>query len=395
MKATFSKRKLMAALTPAAGISQTKNTYASCDGLLFECPPDKRFGNYDPDSPDHCRISAFDLEKGLRTTIECIVHEKGMCVFPAQSILQIVRALPDGEITMDIDANGGAVISGGKVNVRLSAAPGEHFPAMPMFIGTKRYRIEQYKLRRVLSETVFAVALNDQLRMGFNGGLFRIRGSELTVTGCDNHKLAVSRCTVTPSGEETEDTEIIIPGKFLSELLRLLSDTEDEITMILGRKHVIFQLGAVYFFTRMLETRYPEYEKMLPSTYTTEAYLSRAELLAAVERASIIADAKLGGGGTYIKLEFTDGSVMVSSVSSGGAIDETLTAAVDGSGLAIGFESRNLLDTLKACPADCERLRLRLNSPLMGMRMDPVDEDGGINKFMYFVLPTRMNMPLK
>ncbi len=163
--------------------------------------------------------------------------------------------------------------------------------------------------------------------------------------------------------------------------------------MILGRKHVIFQLGAVYFFTRMPETGYPEYEKMLPSTYTTEAYLSRAELHAAVERASIIADAKLGGGGTYIKLEFTDGSVMVSSVSSGGAIDETLTAAVDGSGLAIGFESRNLLDTLKACPADCERLRLRLNSPLMGMRMDPVDEDGGINKFMYFVLPTRMNMP--
>lgn len=396
MKVTFSKKKLMAALTPAAGISQTKNTYASCDGLLFECPPDKRFGDYDLGNPDLCRISVFDFEKGLRTTIECTVHEKGMCVIHTQSILQIVRALPDGEITMDIDANGGAVLSGGKVNVRISAGPGETFPTMPMFIGTKSFRIAQYRLRRVLSETVFAVAQNDLLRMGFNGGLLRIKGNELIVVGCDNHKLAASCCTVSPSDVESEDTEILIPGKFLSELHRLLSDTEDEIIMILGRKHAIFHLGPIYFFTRILETGYPDYEKMLPSAYTTEAFLSRTELLEAVERASIIADAKVGGGaGTYIKLEFMNNTVVVSSVSSGGAIDETLRAAVNGPDLAIGFESRNLLDTLKACPADCEWLRLRLNSPLMGMQIDPYDEYEEEKRFMYFVLPTRMNIPLK
>lgn len=418
MKVTFTKKNLMAALGPAAGISQTKNTYAACDGLLFECPPNKRFGDYDLNDRDLCRISAFDFEKGLRTTIECSVHEEGMVVISTQSILQIVRALPDGEITMDIDKNGCAVISGGNVNFRTVAGPGESFPSMPMFIGTKTYKIPQYKLRKLLDETVFAVAQNDP-RPGFNGGLFRIRDGRLTVVGCDNNKLAASACFISGTDEVTEDTEIIIPGKFLTELLRLLNDTEDEVTMIIGRKHVIFKLDGLYFFTRMLETEYPDYEKMLPKTYMTQVCISRVELLEALERASIITEAKLGGiGGAYVKLEFAENTVMVSSVASNGAVDEKLLIAMDGADITIGFDCRNLLETLKACPADCDRLRLRLNTPLMGVliesfegspflnaRPDPSvygtrdseteQETGNANTFMYFVLPTRMNSSVK
>ena len=92
MKATFDKQKLLAAITPAAGISQTKNTLTSVDGLLFECPPNPKYGDYDTDNPNLCRISAFDLEKGLRTTVECNVYEKGMFVINTVKILQIVRA---------------------------------------------------------------------------------------------------------------------------------------------------------------------------------------------------------------------------------------------------------------------------------------------------------------
>ena len=422
MKATFSKKNLMAALVPAAGISQTQNTYAPCDGLLFECPPDKRFGDYDLGNPDLCRISAFDFEKGLRTTIECKVHEKGMCVISTQAILQIVRALPDGEIIMTIDEAGAAVISGGKVNFRTSASPGETFPSMPMFIGTNVYEIPQSGLRRLLVGTVFAIAQNDLQRTGFNGGLFRIRRGELTVVGCDNYKLAASRCPVSSPEGIPEDAEFILPGKFLRELLRLLNDSDAETTMILGRKHVIFRLNGLYFFTRILETEYPDFEKMLPRTHTTQVFLGRAEFLEAIERASVIAEARLGGiGGNYVKLEFAGPSAAVSSVSSGGAVDEILTADRTGAELTIGFECRNLLETLKACPADCDLLRLRMNSPLMGITIEAADRASffhtsaspdtveepdlegnfasenamGMSQFMFFVLPTRMNVPTR
>ena len=420
MKVTFEKQKLMAALAPAAGISQTKNTLVSVDGLLFECPPNKKYGDYDLDNPNLCRISAFDLEKGLRSTVECNVYEEGLFVINTQKILQIVRALPDGDVTLEIDQNGRVKITGGYSQFEIGATPVEDFPTMPMFIGENIYKIPQFKIRSLISETVFAVAQNDQ-RAAFNGALFKIKGGELTVVGCDGNRLAASKCSIADTNPEVVDAEMVIPGKFLTELMKLLRDTEDELTMIIGRKHIIFNVDGIYFFTRMLDTEYINYEKLLPTSYMTEAYMSRSELLGAVERASIVTEDKLGGSGrAYVKLEFSNDSITMSSVSSGGSVYEKVMTAMDGADITIGFNCRYLLEALKACPADCERIRIRLNSPLMGVIIEPaegptfinahpdpsvfgeraldvaerpttVDPDSDMNVFMYFVMPIRMN----
>lgn len=418
MKVIFHKKNLMKILEPAAGIPLVKNTYLPCGGLLFECPPDKRFGECASDDPDLCRISAFDLDTGLRGVLPCTVREKGMCIIPMQTILQIVRSLPDGEITLETFPSGNAVISAGKINFRTSVSPGENFPSMPMLTGSKNYNISQKFLRSVLSETVFAVAQTDTAHMGFHGALFRIRDKELTVAGCDNYRLAVSCGEISVNGEPEEELRLIIPGKFLRELLHLLNDTEETITMTLGRKHIIFELGELCFFTRILEIEYPDYEKMLPVSYTTQVSLSRAEFTEAIERASIIAEAKLGGiGGTYVKLDFSDNTVHVSSVASSAAVDEILSADMTGADLTIGFECRNLLETLKAIPRECERIRLRMNSPIMGITIESAQDtsfsdssvytiedfpeknktppSGEKKRFMYFVLPTRMNISVK
>lgn len=420
MKVTFDKQKLLSALIPAAGISQTKNTLVSVDGLLFECPPNKKYGDYDLDNPNLCRISAFDLEKGLRSTIECNVYEEGLFVINTQKILQIVRALPDGDVTLEIDQNGRVKITGGYSQFEIGATPGEDFPTMPMFIGENIYKIPQFKIRSLISETVFAVAQNDQ-RAAFNGALFKIKGGELTVVGCDGNRLAASKCSIADTNPEVGDAEMVIPGKFLTELMKLLRDTEDELTMIIGRKHIIFNVDGIYFFTRMLDTDYINYEKLLPTSYMTEAYMSRSELLGAVERASIVTEDKLGGSGrAYVKLEFANNSITMSSVSSGGSVFEKVMTAMDGADITIGFNCRYLFEALKACPSDCDRIRIRLNSPLMGVIIEPaegptfinahpdpsvfgeraldvaerpttVDPDSDTNVFMYFVMPIRMN----
>lgn len=419
MKVIFDKKELLSALLPAAGISQTKNTLVACEGLLFECPPDPRFGNSDSSASDRCRISSFDFEKGLRTDVGCTILEPGSFLLNTQSVLQIVRALPDGDLTVTVAPGGAAVFSGGKVNFRTTAASGDNFPAMPLFSGAVSFRVPQYSLRRVLAQTVFAIAQNELQRTGFSGGLFRLREGSLAVTGCDNHKLALARCTV-PEISGGGSAEFLLPGKFLGELYRLLRDTEEDVSVTVGRKHVFFKLGNLLFFTRILETDYPEYEKMLPVSYMTEAIVSRTELLDAAERAAIVAEAKLGGiGGAYIKLDFQKDRMVISSVASGGAVDETLTPELHGANLTIGFESRNLLDTLRTCPVSCERLRLRLNTPLLGMLIEPESGSAFLetrpdpsvfgelpappklsaseqpDDFLYFVLPTRMNIPGK
>lgn len=415
MKVTFDKQKLLAAITPAAGISQSKNTLASVDGLLFECPANPKFGDVPADEEGRCRISAFDLEKGLRTTVECTVYEEGMFIINTVKILQIVRALPDGEITLDIDAKGHVDITCGFSHFEITAAPGEDFPLMPMFIGERIYKLPQYVVRDLISETNFAVAQNDP-RSAFNGALFRITGGCLNVVGCDGNRLAAAKCSISDLNPDAPDAEMIIPGKFLTELTKLLRDTEDEVTMILGRKHVIFKIDSIYFFTRMLDTDYIQFEKFLPTTYRAQAYVSRAELLGAIERASIVTEDKLGGSGrAHVKLDFENGAITMSSVSSGGAVYEKVPAAIDGENVTIGFNCRFLLDALKACPSDCERVRIRMNSPHMGIVIEPSEgsefltarpdesvygeraldvqsEAAAEGKmFMYFVMPVRLN----
>ena len=373
MKVSFDKQTLLSALNPAAGISQTKNTLAAVDGLLFECPPNPRYGDYDTDNPNLCRISAFDLEKGLRATVDCRVLEPGLFIINTVKILQIVRTLPDGEVTLSIDGRGRVEIDGGSSHFEITAQPGDDFPSMPMFIGERQYKIPQNTLRELIARTAFAVGQNDQ-RAAFNGALFRVRNGWLTVTGCDGNRLATTRF---PLGEDAPDADMIIPGRFLTELSKLLRDTDDAVTLILGRKNVIVKLDSLYFFTRMIDTEYTNYEKLLPSSYKTQVYVSRDELLGAMERASVVSEDKLGGSGrAYVKLELAGGEVSVSSVSSGGSVFEKLRATVEGAGLTIGFNCRYLLDALKVCPAECDRLRIRLNKPLMGVVIEPAGGSG-------------------
>ena len=424
MKVTFDKQKLLSALTPAASISQSKNTLVSVDGLLFECPPNEKYGDVENTNKNQCRISAFDLEKGLRCTIDCNVYEEGMFIINTVKILQIVRSLPDGNITIEIDESAHVNITAGMSHFEITASPGEDFPAMPMFIGDKTYQIPQCSLRSLISETIFAVAQNEQngQRAAFTGALFKVSNNELTVVGCDGNRLAASRCSIEQYNNEVADCSVVIPGKFLNELSKMLHDTVDEVTMIVGRKHVIFKIDEMYFFTRMLETEYINYEKLLPTTYMTQCYVSRNELLSSVERASIVTEDKLGGSGkSHVKLDFSDRTIEMSSVSSGGSVYERVGAAIEGADLSIGFNCRFLLEAIKACPSDCDTLRIRMNTPLMGIMIEPavgptfVDAmpdpntfgnremdvkntnrpydtgDKETNVFMYFVMPIRMN----
>lgn len=416
MKAVFDKQKLLEALVSAAGISQTKNTLVHVDGLLFECPPNAKYGEYDVDDMTVCRISAFDLEKGIRITVPCRVIEKGMYVINTSKILQIVRAMPDGDVTIDIDERGRVSVDGGYSHFEISAEPGEDFPTMPKILGERQYKLPQYGVRNMINQTIFAVAQNDQ-RPAFNGAMFRVQNGILSVVGCDGNRLAASQWNLTEIDPDFPDAEIIIPGRFLMELSKLLRDTEDETTMIIGRKNVIFKVENIYIFSRMIEAEFTKFEKFLPQTYMTETFISRKELLGAIERASLVSEDKLGGNTrAHVKLEIHDKTVAVSSVSSIVSVYEEIPAAVEGAGIDIGFNCRYLLDALAACPKDCDRLRIRLNTPLMGVVIEPtegsafvsakpaenvfgeraldLEQDEELKKkdsFMYFIMPVRMN----
>lgn len=187
----------------------------------------------------------------------------------------------------------------------------------------------------------------------------------------------------------------------------MLHDSEDECEMIIGNKHIIFRIDSLYFFCRMIESKYLEYERVLPRSFEAEAYVSPLELRSALERAAIISEDKLGGNSkAVVKMTFSEDKIDISSVSTSGSIYETVPAAVTGENMTIGFTCRLLLDALRAVPQEVSRLRIGMNGADKGVCIEPsygssfitlADERGngedGEEKqnFLHFVMPRRMN----
>ncbi|MGM9652327.1 MAG: DNA polymerase III subunit beta [Eubacteriales bacterium] len=396
MNVTFDRDTLIAAVTPAAGIASIKNTASAIEGVLLECPGEE---------PGTCRITAYDMEKGMRTSIPCDIGEEGGIVVKAQNLLQIVRALPEGKISIRVDERCRATISQGKSSFEIIVTPGENFPQLPLLAGDRNYTMPQHLLRDVVTRTIYAVAANDQ-RAIFNGAYFRIENDRLLVIGCDSNRVAISHVCL--PGEDNPEASVIVPGRLLGEVLRMMKDTEDDVTVTLARKHIIFRLGEYVYFTRLIEGEYIDYKRMLPKTHETEVFVAAEALRESLERATLVTEDKLGGNTrAHVKLEFVGNVLKISSVSAGGSIYDELPVAKTGADLVIGFNCRYLVEALRNAPDSAVQLRLRMNSPMMGVTIEDAsgsgsrayipgetseaEKDTDQDVFLDYVMPVRMN----
>ena len=382
MKVQFDRDTLLAALAPAASVVPARNTVAAIEGILFECPGP---------AEGTCQITAYDMEKGLRTSVEATILQEGSYIINSQNILQIVRSLPAGEILIEVDDKNRVHIKSGSSTFEINALPGENFPALPLLSGDRNYKMPQYLLRKMISKTIFAIAQNASKPI-FTGVYFTVEDGTLRCVGCDGNRLGLAQTILQG---EAPDASFIIPGRILMEIMRMIKDTEEEITVSLARKHVIFQIDGFTYFSRLIDGEYLNYNRILPDNYERIAFINAAELIRAVERASIVTEDKLGGSNskTYIKLEFEEGMLKISSSSAGGSIYEEMPIHFTGETLVIAFNCRYLLDALKAA-GETEIVCLRMNGPLMGMCIEPGEgetEERLPVKFTLFIMPLRMN----
>lgn len=381
MKVIFDRDTLLSALTPAASIAPGKNTIASIEGILFECPGDEE---------GMCRITSYDMEKGLRTSIKAKIMSEGSFIINSQNILQIVRSMPQGEITIDIDEKNRAKITCGQSFFEINSLPGENFPSLPLLSGDKNYTIPQYVFRDLISKTEFATDPNSQKAI-FRGVYFSIEGGVMKCVGCDNSKMGYAEYELS---SESPEASFIVPGKILTELMRMIHDTEDDITVSLARKHVIFKVGDYTYFSRLIDGEYLNYKRVIPESFERMAYINTKAFTKAIERASIVTEDKLGGSSskTYVKLEFEENILKISSVSTGGSVYEELPVSTSGGELIIGFNCRYLLEILKAAEG-AETVCFKMNGPLMGICIEKADggeEEKDPVKYTFFLMPTVM-----
>jgi len=383
MKFIFEKEELVRAVTPAMGSVSSKSTIPAIEGILFTAKSDTE-----------CEIATYDLEKAFKTSVPCEIQldneNQKSFVLNANKINQIIKTMPQGSITFEVSDRLVSRIYSGKSEFELHAFDGKDFPDIPELALNVGFSISQPILAKMIRDTQFAIAANDP-RAALNGLYFTIKGTCITIVSCDTFRLAIRKqvCEVGNLSDDGNELALsfIIPGKTITELMRLIDSKDEESTVkiVVGRKHVLFAFDDFNFLSRLIEGDYMDYERAIPKENKTFVKIDRESFIQSLERAALVTeDRAMGQAKSPVILTFDDNLAIITTKSITGRVYDEVVTEMEGDPLKIGFNCRYILDALRS--TDVEKLKLSMSSPLMSMLIES-DED---ENFLYMVIPVRM-----
>lgn len=386
MKVIFERTKASAVIAPLMSTAASRSTLPAVEGILIEAC-----------KPSTVVITTYDLEKGMRTEMEAEVLEEGYYVINAQKFFKTLQVVEGEKVTLTIDEKMNATITAGRSTFRMNALDGEDFPAVPALKSEMGFYISEGLLKTMLQKTFYAMATQDQ-RAVLNGCFIHVDDDGIMMVSCDGFKLAkYNKRIPVRKGNESDRYlryDFILPVKTAAELLKLLSDDEERITRIfLMRKHIVFEIGDIVLFSRLIEGDYIDYERIIREDNGIILVTEKDELMSALERASLITEEKIAGSvRSHVKLTAEGELIKISAVSTNGSSYEEVETSHEGEDITIAFNNRYLIDSIRSC--DTEKIKLSLMSPLASMNIEPVYEDGEENDGsvdeLYMLLPVRM-----
>lgn len=380
MKIIFEKEELLSALTPAMSAVSEKNTIVATAGILF-----------DANENGECILSSYDLEKGFRIKISGKVIEGGSYIIPASKLFRIVKIMPEDTINIEVNEKNLVKVVSGKSEFKLSAINGNEFPNLPELKINHGFGISGEILRESISAVQHAIAQNEQQRPVMQGAYFNLTSDRILVVSTDGNRFALRRnnCNLVDNSLE-EGFSFIIPGRTLNELMKIIPDNEDIVSINFGRKHVIFVVGEMIFFSRLIEGDYVDFNRIIPKTEKIVVRVNRDMFLDCLERVSLVSEDKgVGQVRSYVKCEFEDNILKVSSNSSTYSVTDEIEIRKTGDDIKIGFTCRYLIDALRAIEDD--EIMLKLTSPLMLMAICRCPEtEGPEDEYLYMIGPVKM-----
>ena len=383
MKIVFRRDVISAAVAPLMSGVSTKMTLAATEGILIEAS-----------LPNTCVMTTYDIEKGVRITIEADIIEAGSAIVSASKFSQIVRVM-DGDITLTVDDRNCATIVSGRSSHTMTALPAKDFPEIPRLTSTQGFVAPQKVVRSMMAKCLYAMGVNDQ-RPVLNGLFFSVTGGKLHMVSCDSFKMATCATQTDLYGLESdltvEDTRFILPNKSVNELYKLLSDKDEEaiVTVYTSRKNIIFVMGELIFFSKLIEGEYIDYNRIILRNHRITVYADRESVISALEHAALITEEKVAGSvRSHVRLEAQGNILKISATSGTGSSYDEVAIGHEGDDLVIAFNNRYLIDSLRACQAD--RVKLSMSSPLSSINIEPNDEDRcATDEDLFMLLPVRM-----
>lgn len=379
MKITFKRQEISNKIAPLMSVVSGKSTLTAVEGILIEA-----------NEADRCSMTAFDLEKGIKIEVECDVLEQGSYIINAQKFNQTLKVMDGEEITLTVDSKLGALFECGKSSHRTGALRAEEFPEIPDLVTEKGFVVKQAMLKKMFNKVSYAMGVNEP-RPVLNGCFVKTEEDKVSVVACDGFKLAVCSCESELKKIENStrgvEYSFIVPVKSVNELVRLLSDDEeDEAVVYMSHRNMVVVFDGLVFFTRLIVGEYVDYNRIIIKNHKIAVYADRARMLAALEKASLITEERIAlSVRSHVRVEVEGDVMKVSAVSTAGSIYDEFDIEHEGDDLSIAFNNRFLIDSIRNCRSD--KIKISMSSPLMSINVEPCDDES--DKELFMLLPVR------
>lgn len=323
---------------------------------------------------DEIKLSANDMELGIETRIEGEIIEKGMIALDAKIFLEIVRKLPDSDITIETDSSLKTTITCEKAKFNIIGKSGEDFSYLPEIEREESIVISQFTLKEIIRQTIFSIADNDNNKL-MTGELFEINDETMKVVSLDGHRISIRKIKLRNSYPYKK---IVVPGKTLSEISKILSgDMDKDVNIFFTDNHILFEFDETVVVSRLIEGEYFKIDQMLSTDYETKVKINKKEFLNCIDRATLLVKE---GDKKPIIINITDMSMELKMNTIIGSMDEEIDIEKSGKDLMIGFNPKFLIDALKVI--DDEEVNLYMVNPKAPCFIRDAEEN-----YIYLILP--------
>lgn len=366
MKFICDKQELSEAISNVSKAVSVKSTIPALEGIKVRL------------SPGQIELTAYNLEMGIQTSIKAETNDSGEFVANSRLFSEFARRMPDNNITAEIDENLVMKISCTATECSFPVMSSEEYPELPVVDSEKSFTVKQGVLKSMINQTSYAASINESKPV-LTGVLFDIEGGSFSMVAIDGFRLAIRN-------EKTESADkyyFVVPKKALMEVAALLKDDADDkvCTICTNERHIIFTVNNVFVISRLLEGAFHNYKLSIPNGYKTEIILNKRDFSDCLERCSLIVNEK---NKSPIKCEINGSSMKISCKTGIGSVNDQIPAEISGENVTIGFNSRLILDALRA--ADDDKIRVRFSGAMKVIEILPLEGES----FIFLVMPIQL-----
>lgn len=366
MKLICSKANLLKGVNIVSKAVPTRTTMAILECILIDA------------STNEIKLMANDMELGIETKIEGEIVERGVIALDAKIFSEMVRKLPDNDVTIETDSSFKTVISCEKSKFNIVGKSGDDFSYIPYIERNDSIVLSQFTLKEVIRQTIFSISDNDNNKI-MTGELFEINDNQLKVVSLDGHRISIRTIELK---NHYENKKVIVPGKTLQEISKIIpGSAEEDVIIYISDNHIVFEFETTTVVSRLIEGEYFKIDQMLSSDYETKVKINKRELLNCIDRSTLLVKE---GDKKPIIMNITDGNMELKINSFIGSMNEDIDIEKDGKDIMIGFNPKFFIDALRVI--DEEEVSLYMVNPKAPCFIK--DEEG---TYTYLILPVNFS----